>query len=185
MCIVPFLSGNADRSSSSSSPLLSQVPAKLAINLSIHTQHTYDNGVDRTGRQGMEEKYSIYMRREKKKKNQTMLHWEYSVRTEKKTPQHKSTYTIDTTCNRGKHIQLWQAAIRSGAICGAGHRPARQVAVQSVQRQFGRGRGSNVCDRGGNESVPLQCSFPGINFQQRPCRAVLVRGSQKIRLRFV
>ncbi len=38
-------------SSSSSSPLLSlvQVPAKLAINLSIHTQHTYDNGVDRTG----------------------------------------------------------------------------------------------------------------------------------------
>ncbi len=59
----------------------------------------------------------------------------------KKTPQHKSTYTIDTTCNRGKHIQLWQAAIRSGAICGAGHRPARQVAVQSVQRQFGRGRG--------------------------------------------
>ncbi len=43
---VPFSS-----SSSSSSPLLSlvQVPAKLAINLSIHTQHTYDNGVDRTG----------------------------------------------------------------------------------------------------------------------------------------
>ncbi len=39
----------------SSSPLLSlvQVPAKLAINLSIHTQHTYDNGVDRTGRQGI------------------------------------------------------------------------------------------------------------------------------------
>ncbi len=38
-------------SSSSSSPLLSlvQVPAKLAINLSIHTQHAYDNGVDRTG----------------------------------------------------------------------------------------------------------------------------------------
>ncbi len=92
----------------------------------------------------MEEKYSIYMRRGRRKKKinpQTMLHWEYSVRTEKKTPQHKSTYTIDTTCNRGKHIQLWQAAIRSGAICGAGHRPARQVAVQSVQRQFGRGRG--------------------------------------------
>ncbi len=33
----------------------SQVPAKLAINLSIHTQHTYDKGVDRTGRQGIEE----------------------------------------------------------------------------------------------------------------------------------
>jgi len=42
---------SSSSSSSSSSPLLSlvQVPAKLAINLSIHTQHTYDNGVDRTG----------------------------------------------------------------------------------------------------------------------------------------
>ncbi len=47
--------GCSSSSSSSSSPLLSlvQVPAKLAINLSIHTQHTYDNGVDRTGRQGI------------------------------------------------------------------------------------------------------------------------------------
>ncbi len=45
------LSVVGNSSSSSSSPLLSlvQVPAKLAINLSIHTQHTYDNGVDRTG----------------------------------------------------------------------------------------------------------------------------------------
>ncbi len=141
MCIVPFLSGNADRSSSSS-PLLSQVPAKLAINLSIHTQHTYDNVGRQNRKTGNGRKVQhLHEEREKKKKTQTMLHWEYSVRTEKKTPQHKSTYTIDTTCNRGKHIQLWQAAIRSGAICGAGHRPARQVAVQSVQRQFGRGRG--------------------------------------------
>ncbi len=50
-----FLRNKSIISSSSSSPLLSlvQVPAKLAINLSIHTQHTYDNGVDRTGRQGI------------------------------------------------------------------------------------------------------------------------------------
>ncbi len=43
--------GTPLENSSSSSPLLSlvQVPAKLLINLSIHTQHTYDNGVDRTG----------------------------------------------------------------------------------------------------------------------------------------
>ncbi len=57
--------------SSSSSPLLSlvlvQVPAKLAINLSIHTQHTYDNGVDRTGDRNLNP--------------QTMLHLEYSLRT--------------------------------------------------------------------------------------------------------
>ncbi len=32
---------------------------------------------------------------------------------------------------------------------------------------------------GGGKSVSMQCSFPGIHFQQRPCRAVLVRGSQK------
>ncbi len=46
---------SSSSSSSSSSPLLSlvQVPAKLAINLSIHTQHTCNNGVDRTGRQGI------------------------------------------------------------------------------------------------------------------------------------
>ncbi len=136
----------------------------------------------------MEEKYSIYMRRGRRKKKlnpKTMLHWEYSVRTEKKTPQHKSTYTIDTTSNRGKHIQHWQAVIRSGAICGAGHRPAQQRGGTKRSEVVWSGEGSNVCDRGGNKSVPLQCSFPGINFQQRPCRAVLVRGSQKIRLRFV
>ncbi len=136
----------------------------------------------------MEEKYSIYMRRGRRKKKLTprlCSIWEYSVRTEKKTPQHKSTYTINTTCNRGKHIQLWQAAIRSGAICGAGHRPARQRGGTKRSEAVWSGEGSNVCDRGGNKSVPLQCSFPGINLQQRPCRAVLVRGSQKIRLRFV
>ncbi len=57
-------------SSSSSSPLLSlvQVPAKLAINLSIHTQHTYDNGVDRTGRQSIKKTTAFYMRRERRKK---------------------------------------------------------------------------------------------------------------------
>ncbi len=109
-------------SSSSSSPLLSlvQVPAKLAINLSIHTQHTYDNGVDRTGDRVFR-KYSFLHEEREEEKNifnpQTMLHLEYSLRTEKKTPQHKSTYTINTWhCNRGKHIQLWQAAIRSSAM---------------------------------------------------------------------
>ncbi len=94
ICIYAFCS------SSSSSPLLSlvQVPAKLAINLSIHTQHTYVNGVDRTGDRVFR-KYSFLHEREEEKKffnPQTMLHLEYSLRTEKKTPQHKSTYTINT-----------------------------------------------------------------------------------------
>ncbi len=94
-------------SSSSSSPLLSlvQVPAKLAINLSIHTQHTYGNGVDRTGDRVFRKIQLLHEEREEEKKMfnpQTMLHLEYSLRTEKKTPQHKSTYTINTWhCNRG------------------------------------------------------------------------------------
>ncbi len=87
-------------SSSSSSPLLSlvRVPAKLAINLSIHTQHTYDNGVDRTGDRVFRKIQLLHEEREEEKKfnPQTMLHLEYSLRTEKKTPQHKSTYTINT-----------------------------------------------------------------------------------------
>ncbi len=57
-------------SSSSSSPLLSlvQVPAKLAINLSIHTQHTYDNGVDRTGDRVFR-KYSFLHEEREEEKN--------------------------------------------------------------------------------------------------------------------
>ncbi len=75
--------------SSSSSPLLSlvQVPAKLAINLSMHTQHTYDNGVDRTGDRVFRKIQLLHEEREEEKKNfnpQTMLHLEYSLRTEKK-----------------------------------------------------------------------------------------------------
>ncbi len=47
LCTMETICIRNSSSSSSSSPLLSlvQVPAKLAINLSIHTQHTYDNGV--------------------------------------------------------------------------------------------------------------------------------------------
>ncbi len=56
--------------SSSSSPLLSlvQVPAKLAINLSIHTQHTYDNGVDRTGDRVFRKIQLLHEEREEEKK---------------------------------------------------------------------------------------------------------------------
>ncbi len=61
---------SSSSSSSSSSPLLSlvQVPAKLAINLSIHTQHTYDNGVDRTGRQVLRKIQLLHEEREEEKK---------------------------------------------------------------------------------------------------------------------
>ncbi len=94
------MESSSSSSSSSSSPLLSlvQVPAKLAINLSIHTQHTYDNGVDRTGDRVFRKIQLLHEEREEEKifNPQTMLHLEYSLRTERKTPQHKSTYTINT-----------------------------------------------------------------------------------------
>ncbi len=79
------------------------------------------------------------------------------MRTEKKpTSAQKHIYHKHMTCNRGKHIQLWQAAVRSGAIYyGAGRRPARHVAVKSVQRQM-IGEGSNVCN-GGREQESLLC----------------------------
>ncbi len=58
---------------------------------------------------------------------QTMLHLEYSLRTEKKnTSAQKHIYHKHMTLQQGEHIQLWQAAIRSSAIYfGAGRRPAR------------------------------------------------------------
>ncbi len=92
-CSSSYLFNNLN-SCSSSSPLLSlvQVPAKLAINLSIHTQHTYDNGVDRTGDRVFRKYSFLHEEREEEKKifnPQTMLHLEYSLRTEKK--KHLST----------------------------------------------------------------------------------------------
>ncbi len=95
-------------SSSSSSPLLSlvQVPAKLAINLSIHTQHTYDNGVDRTGDRVFRKYSFLHEEREEEKKifnPQTMLHLEYSLRTEKKnTSAQKHIYHKHMTLQQGE-----------------------------------------------------------------------------------
>ncbi len=55
-------------SSSSSSPLLSLVTSTSEISHQpVHTYIQYDKGVDRTGRQGIEEIYSIHKVREEKK----------------------------------------------------------------------------------------------------------------------
>ncbi len=117
-----------------------------------------------------------------------MLHLEYSLRTEKKkqkkkkTPQHKSTYTINTWhCNRGKHIQLWQAAIRSSAICGAGLRPARPSGGTKHFRGSWMGEGSNVCN-GGREQESLHCIPLSGWWNQTALAKALVRGARKIRL---
>ncbi len=78
----------------SSSPLLSLVTSTSEIShqpVHTYTTYIYDKGVDRTGRQGIEEKYSITWGEEKKNNPQTMLLGEYSVRTGK-TPQQQKAH---------------------------------------------------------------------------------------------
>ncbi len=69
---VKWLNGD-ETSSSSSSPLLSLVTSTSEISHQpVHTYTTYiqyDKGVDRTGRQGIEEKYSITWGRGGEKNN--------------------------------------------------------------------------------------------------------------------
>ncbi len=86
-----------------------------------------------------------------------MLHLEYSLRTEKKnTSAQKHIYHKHMTLQQGEHIQLWQAAIRSSAICGAGLRPARPSGGTKHFRGSWMGEGSNVCN-GGREQESLHC----------------------------
>ncbi len=127
----------------SSSPLLSLVTSTSEI--SHQPVHTYTTYIWQRGRQNRKtgNGRKVHEEREEKKKltPKTMLHLGVQCENRKKTPQHKSTYTINTTCNRGKHIQHWQAAIRSGAICGAGHRPARQRGGTKRSEAVWSGRG--------------------------------------------
>ncbi len=76
------------------------------------------------------------------------------MRTEKNTSAQKHIYHNTWLCNRGKHIQLWQAAIRSGAIyCGASRRPARQRGGTKRSEAVDRGRGvMSVIGEGARES---------------------------------
>ncbi len=72
---VPVFVNTVDYEVSSSSPLLSLVTSTSEISHQpvhtyIHTYIQYDKGVDRTGRQGIEEIYSIHKVREEKKKKQ-------------------------------------------------------------------------------------------------------------------
>ncbi len=147
-------------SSSSSSPLLSlvQVPAKLAINLSIHTQHTYDNGVDRTGDRVFRKIQLLHEEREEEKKILTprlCSIWSTVWEQKKNTSAQKHIYHKHMTLQQGEHIQLWQAAIRSSAIYfGAGRRPARPSGGAKRYRGSWMGEGSNVCSRGREGESP-------------------------------
>ncbi len=79
---------------------------------------------------------------------------EYSVRTEKNTSAQKHIYHKHITLQQGEHIQLWQAAIRSGAIYfGAGRRPA--LTAWRYEAAGGSWSGE------GSKRVPLQRSSQG------------------------
>ncbi len=126
------------------------------------------------------------MRRERRRKfffnPQTMLHLEYSLRTEKKTPQHKSTYTINTWhCNRGNISSSGKQP--SGPVpCGAGLRPARPSGGTKHFRGSWMGEGSNVCNGGREQESPHCIALSGW-WNQTALAKALVRGQKdKIKL---
>ncbi len=171
---------------SSSSPLLSlvQVPAKLAINLSIHTQHTYDNGVDRTGDRVFRKYSFLHEEREEEKKifnPQTMLHLEYSLRTEKKnTSAQKHIYHKHMTLQQG---ETYPALASSHPVqCHAA--PVSDllalVAVQSISEAVEWGRGVMSVMGEGSKRFPLHRSHRVVI--QTALAKALVRGARKIRL---
>ncbi len=91
------------------------------------------------------------MRKERRKKNLTprlCSIGEYSVRTEKKHLSAKAHIPWTHDLQQGDISSSGKQPSGPAAIYyGAGRRPARQVAVQSVQRQL-IGEGSNVCNGG-------------------------------------
>ncbi len=98
------------------------------------------------------------MRRERRKKNffnpQTMLHLEYSLRTEKKTPQHKSTYTINTWhCNRGNISSSGKQPSRPVPFAAPVSDLLALVAVQSISEAVEWGRGVMSVVGGGGEKI--------------------------------
>ncbi len=108
-------------SSSSSSPLLSLVTSTSEI--SHQPVHTYTTYIWQWGRQNrktgnVRKIQHLHEEREEEKKfnPQTMLHWGVQCENRKKnTSAQKHIYHKHMTCNRGKHIQLWQAAVRSSS----------------------------------------------------------------------
>ncbi len=141
-------------SSSSSSPLLSlvQVPAKLAINLSIHTQHTYDNGVDRTGDRVFWKIQLLHEEREEEKKILTprlCSIWSTVWEQKKNTSAQKHIYHKHMTCNRGNISSSGKQPSGPVPFVSAPvNRPARPSGGAKRYRGSWMGEGSNVCSRG-------------------------------------
>ncbi len=112
--------------------------------------YLYDKGVDRTGRQEIEENYSITRGKWGEKK---MLLGEYSVRTGKKTPRQKHI-NHRHTLQQGKWSSSSRQPSGPAAILGAGHRPACQAGgFQSDGGEgWGEGKWMSVIGEGARES---------------------------------
>ncbi len=132
----------------------------------------------------MEEKCSIYMRKERRKKNlnpQTVLHWGVQCENRKKTPQHKSTYTIDTTLQQG---ETYPALASSHPVrCHLFRRRSQTRLTKpggTKPEALGRGcEGSNVCNRGGNKRSPTAALFPGLLSSMTLAEACWYGGARK------
>ncbi len=115
----------------------------------------------------MEEKYSIYMRRERRKKNvypRLCSIGEYSVRTEKKnTSAQKHIYHNHMTLQQG---ETYPALTSSHPVrCHLFRLPVADPLDQAWRNKAGgtwSGEGSNVCNRGGSKRSPTAALFPGL-----------------------
>ncbi len=110
-----------------------------------------------------------------------MLHLEYSLRTEKKTPQHKSTYTINTWLATG---ETYPALASSHPVqCHLFRRRSQTCSTGGGKKRYRgswMGEGSNVCSRGreeGRKRVPLHRSLRVVI--QTALAKAPVRGARK------
>ncbi len=116
--------------------------------------YIYDKGVDRTGRQGIEENYSITRGKWKKNKKKTdYAPWGVQCENRKKTPQQKHI-NHRHTLQQGKWSSSSRQPSGPAAILGAGHRPACQAGgFQSDGGEgWGEGKWMSVIREGARES---------------------------------
>ncbi len=155
------------RFSSSSGPLLSLVTSTSEI--SHQPVHTYTTYIWQRGRQnrktgnGRKIQHLHEEREEKKKINpQTVLHWGVQCENRKKTPQHKSTYTIDTTLQQG---ETYPALASSHPVrCHLFRRRSQTRLTKpggTKPEALGRGRGVMSVIGEGTRS-PTAALFPGL-----------------------
>ncbi len=141
-------------SSSSSSPLLSLVTSTSEIThqpVHTYTTYIYDKGIDRTGRQGIEENTALtWGKWGEKKRTPRLCSLGSTVWEQEKTPQHKSTHIINTRLlQQGKTNPAPASShpVQQPFISAPVTYPLVRLAVQSERRR----------GMGGGEVSPYQC----------------------------